>query len=562
MKFLDFTEKYWDVFNRHVCKYHALETAFIRTYSYDLDWYSLSKNVNIDWSEDLLDDFQDNWVWDELAANASIVWTPKLINKYKTRLDWHNLLRNRHLPISDSFLSEFTNIKYVIESNIYLNDELVEKYNLNLISNIQNQGDDYCEDLDIEEFIDRMNNNSSFSFYNKFLFRELDNESINLIYREALDYENRFFEISPLKNDKYGLTPEFIPVGGNIFGNYGENKLLDMNEEIEYANGSLVEGPSRLYECLRFALTSFYPVILISENVKKILECFIATKHQYVPIVLNDKKLVSNLKYYVLQMERDSLLQTLDFKNLQFKIKTKQKYFTEVYSEELLEIGSVRSYAELLELQKQKKTDGIEDRAISPTEYYSNNTYDIFTIDYAIVVSQRVKDAIEKYLPNQVLFKSMQRMHIKQTKQVEADNRESLGITLKKHNITKKKDYQFYQEKVARLSTQINIDGLPSLKDDEFSVIQKKLLVVIPDKFKSFYRKNKNIDDFQFLKISEFYIENGYSDVYPESYKSLIVAANGLGDFLGLLLKKKDDYKLDNKIYLFSHEDSMIEIFE
>jgi hypothetical protein len=93
------------------------------------------------------------------------------------------------------------------------------------------------------------------------------------------------------------------------------------------------------------------------------------------------------------------------------------------------------------------------------------------------------------------------------------------------------------------------------LEDDSFKYIEIELNVLLPQIFKNNYLKNSiKIKDYNFLSISDFYIENEYSDRYPETYKSVVIAENGLGDTLNLILERNSDYKLQNKIFEFLHE--------
>ena len=56
------------------------------------------------------------------------------------------------------------------------------------------------------------------------------------------------------------------------------------------------------------------------------------------------------------------------------------------------------------------------------------------------------------------------------------------------------------------------------------------------------------------LPVEEFYIENDYAPRHPESLNSVIIATNGVGDYIGLLPEKDNKTQLGETIYEFLHE--------
>ena len=68
---------------------------------------ALSDNTSLDWSEDLIDAFIENWYWDDLSRNEGIRWTKDMIIKYWDKLNLDELFRNPSLPWSFEFLMQF-----------------------------------------------------------------------------------------------------------------------------------------------------------------------------------------------------------------------------------------------------------------------------------------------------------------------------------------------------------------------------------------------------------------------------------------------------------------------
>jgi len=70
---------------------------------------SLSDNTSLEWSEELIDTFIENWCWDDLSKNIGVQWTEKMIIKYWDKLNLNELFRNPSLPWSFDFLIKFEN---------------------------------------------------------------------------------------------------------------------------------------------------------------------------------------------------------------------------------------------------------------------------------------------------------------------------------------------------------------------------------------------------------------------------------------------------------------------
>jgi hypothetical protein len=61
-------------------------------------------------------------------------------------------------------------------------------------------------------------------------------------------------------------------------------------------------------------------------------------------------------------------------------------------------------------------------------------------------------------------------------------------------------------------------------------------------------------EEFAWLPFEKFFIENSYAERHPESFKYCVVAENGGGDYIGFLLEKHDDYKLNEELVALMHE--------
>jgi hypothetical protein len=561
MKYQNFIDNYWERFLEHICQFHDIEISILEKYKYDLNWLAISRNKKINWNDEILEKFEDKLIWHELAWNEAITWTTELIEKFKRRLDWYYLGRNINLPISKEFISRHRKNIFIVEDNIYLNKELISYYNKNLLPKrelkpkLLSEGELKQLEKTLSEkgqYFSEMYEN----LYTQYIIKLLDWKPLQEILKSKFNYSQRYFQIKPIKKDIQGLTPEFQIKGKNYFENYMEGRgFFDIQEKIDLINGSLQEGLPRLYEVPRFSGMRFYPILIVSENLKRLMPKFKIAKHKFIPIKLIPDKLKSNLTFYILQLEYDIFTKRLDFKNIIFSQKYKKDYF-DSFKEKQLKKGQIKSYEEIQGQKSKLKKKGFNYSELVPSQYNSKSDLDIFTIQDKIIVNEFVKDEIERLFPNQVEFSSAQlfNIHIPQEKYDNKTSRVIDEIRIQSHKIEIDKDLLFYIEKKARIEERIQPFNLKD-NNDKFSKIEAKLEVVFPEEFKRDYIEEGEFDHgFQFLNISDFYINNEYSDRNPQTFNSVIFAENGIGDSLGLILKRESDYLLDNTVYEFYHE--------
>lgn len=69
----------------------TLSNAFMQGIVNEGAWKELSGDLN--WSEALLEKYQDNVDWQELSANRNVLWTIPMLQKFKHRINWDKLSR-------------------------------------------------------------------------------------------------------------------------------------------------------------------------------------------------------------------------------------------------------------------------------------------------------------------------------------------------------------------------------------------------------------------------------------------------------------------------------------
>lgn len=396
MKFEKFLLNHWDVFLRHICEYHPLGEYFLEKYEYELAWNSISKNRQMKWSQKILERFEDRFLWNELAWNEAIYWETPLIKRFKKRLDWYYLGRNKNLPITSEFINEHKKKILIIESNIHITPELKNEYGKELLPSLKSSTNSLLEDQlnNLENTLlsqSGLTRDSFKNLYEKYILGHLSEKSLEQIFDEKIDYSQRYFKINPIKNDIHGLTPEFQIDGKNVFEEFREGRgLFEITSKLKVVNGSLQEGPPRLYELPRFSGMSYYPILLVSENVKSVFESFKISNHKFIPVEIQPKKIKTDLVYYILQIEYDSFLKSADFHKLQFQKLTKNDWFGE-FNKEVLSNGEIKDYYSITSYTENLKTQGVKYSKLVPINYISNTDKDIFTIEGDVIVNEYVK---------------------------------------------------------------------------------------------------------------------------------------------------------------------------
>jgi|GEM_PF-161546 len=108
-----------------------------------IDWKSLSRDRDLDWSEEIIQKYEDYWDWIELSKNPSLKWSNELIEKFQDRWNWNLLsggeiqnlklcLPKNKMEITEEMISLFENkwnwIFLSGNPNISWSAELISKY--------------------------------------------------------------------------------------------------------------------------------------------------------------------------------------------------------------------------------------------------------------------------------------------------------------------------------------------------------------------------------------------------------------------------------------------------
>ena len=109
----------------------TLSNEFMQKIATEKAWEKLSEDFN--WSETLLEKYQDKVDWKWICRNVHIQWTIPMIQKFKNRIDWEKFSRHASKEVlTESFIEAFKDKWNWTElsgnTSLELTHELLEKF--------------------------------------------------------------------------------------------------------------------------------------------------------------------------------------------------------------------------------------------------------------------------------------------------------------------------------------------------------------------------------------------------------------------------------------------------
>ncbi len=138
----------------------TLSNEFMQKIATEKAWEKLSEDFN--WSECLLEKYQDKVDWQLVSENTNIQWTIPMIQKFKNRIDWDKFSayaddKTITEAVIDAFKDKWNWSELSKNGSLELSHELLEKY---------------ADSWDWEEIIDRYYNsffdNKGIDFYERY----------------------------------------------------------------------------------------------------------------------------------------------------------------------------------------------------------------------------------------------------------------------------------------------------------------------------------------------------------------------------------------------------------
>jgi len=144
----------------HIMATKVLSNEFMQKIMNEEAWKELSEDFN--WSEAMLEKYQDKVDWNEISENSNIRWTVPMIQKFKSRINWESISEN---------IDEKTLTENILET-------FKDKWNWHKLSSNERLSlsydllDKYADLWDWEEIINRYRNNvfegQAIEFYERY----------------------------------------------------------------------------------------------------------------------------------------------------------------------------------------------------------------------------------------------------------------------------------------------------------------------------------------------------------------------------------------------------------
>lgn len=307
---------------------------------------------------------------------------------------------------------------------------------------------------------------------------------------------------------------------------------------------------------------------LVSPKLKSILEQFSLPNHKFYPVTIHSKSYWygdEKRPYYLLVLS-DMNHDEIDLSNI--TVQNSANIFNSIDIINSQQSDALITFIEPNSLRFRSNSTG---SYLNDTEHYSTfihnipikNEYDLISYDgISFYMSKRLIDCLDE---NEITGYFVNYFHYPKFDNSSEERQAQLCI--------KSPDINKEQKNITRY--QIMRDSVQMIKKDAISFetyvktnqiqgiteLEKKLEVIFPDKYREFLDKKIRYQFFDSEREYDYYPEKmiekthySWINVYPKTHNGITIAANGLGDYLALILEDKSPYKLSSMIYKLEHE--------
>ena len=209
------------------------------------------------------------------------------------------------------------------------------------------------------------------------------------------------------------------------------------------------------------------------------------------PVILTPKKLTIDTKYYLLQLNHDTLTKEMEFESADFFFVTKgfkSKKYGDIP-------GKILSYEELQKKVNQLREVNGEITDVCPIQYRLKTDYDLhsFSVYGHFILNEFLKTALEQSLPGQMQFRSAQLLNIKMEEGAyQAKGHIHFHPSIESRvNALASADDLYYFSKKERLENNDALIQISGENGDPFLKKQIELNVIFPELFKKKFMDGK-----------------------------------------------------------------------
>lgn len=584
---------------------------FIKKYEDKLSkTYELQRNKGINWSEELINEFIDReWLdWSELYYNRELKISNRLYEEQK-----HNFITTKFIIAtdSDSITFKFTN-PYTIEKrhfenylkNWYSESDSLKVKNYGVLKpyigkEISSVSIDtlakYHEDFNWLNLTPYANLNWSWKTFkklysklekryipsNKKLFQILFDPILDSLKIDSLNNsfscKTRYYELNT-GEDKYGSLPE-VGVSHPSKSEYYVKDMFNFSDtfpetikDYYFQLGHSEEGPKRFSDILFLENDYGFTGFTCTERVKSVLENYNLPNHTFYPIEITLNSAwygTDTLPYYLFVTNNTSVIQKLKPSSIVLSNSNELFNETECYLSDSLDVRNKEDYLNFIDPKYKYK----HYKYCNLNEIQIENHFDILTLDnYKLYFSRRLIESLDSLQVEGIrLVKDYNvnwKMASPKTKiQLENIDKDFIEVIKTQRTIRLFEDADKRKQKIGEnfnyVKEYYRKNKLSKLSIQEKELIEKELEwnVIIPEEYRQYLlskeRPNlgKEFNEYDFFGIGEIeQVTKDWHKNIPQTCRALLIAGNGLGDYLGLLVEENSEFKLSNTVYKFEHE--------
>ncbi len=575
--------------------------------------YELQRNKGIHWNESLIKEFLDrDWLeWSELYFNRELTISKQLFEEVRKNFlttkfiigestDSVTFYYNHEYFTKERFFQDYLKHWYKEADSTRVNNyEALKQYFGFKISTVPVDSIiKYHEAFDWYDFtrfaeiswtwksfimlypyLYENNIPKNKSFYNRLLDIKIDSISLAEFYQQS-QAKSRLFEILT-SDDRYGSVPA-IDVGQE-----GYPYSIELMEEFNFQDsfpetlknfyfevGHSAEGPKRFLDIMFLDRGYAFPSFICSKKVKEIVESHILPSHKFYPIELVLDSYwygKDTLSYYLFVTNNSSLVEYIQPDSIKIKDSRELLIPFDTIDTDSLKFFSSIQFEKFMDPRYHRENYRYKQLAMVDIENY----FDLLTIDGTnLYVSKRLKNALTSAKINGVKYSKdysidwIFRIPESKDTSVRNDYRYDDDFSLNNQKTTilfdkakeKQKRLSKTSQSVSTIYKKLEKKTLDTL-EIQLIEMETRLDVILPEEYRKYLLTDlkpelgRKFREYDFLPISR--IERVGKEWYkniPQTYKGILIAENGLGDYLGFLLDENSDIKLSNTIYKFEHE--------
>lgn len=508
--------------------------------------------------------------WPYFINNQSLTISYEFVKKFSKFIELDMIIGGQKIDDLDLLLSKYTRLR-IYDFNPSLNDEIRNKYKDRIIS-VERENDISQDKYSEKIYTIKCINNPSFA--DDFNYRELvlkldkylDEGYIDKYMSKYFSFPGEYAILKPRNNDCFGLTPDFL-IPDDIYKSNKQinNEKIEEEEFITLKQGYSYEGKYRILNCVR--VSNHYhkePFLVMSQELFNIFSRLNLPHYISTRAKLLNKKIGVVTGFIAVFFPDNTLFQGVDLSvNINVALVGKiEKTQIQTYSivEEQLE-KVVRNKYHYYDYRD--NMNGIVSKS-GITNFRPIIEKDLYTYLGQIILTKKARYILDTCGLGPFSWESIFPAsfipvgdEFKYTHTI-VDN--------KYFPINKNTEDDFYELKLIRLYS--SEAKRPEIRTaNTIQELEAISGTVFPDAFKKDYKSDEviivstdnGLREFSYLPVRELSTDHDFYHSHPKTYRAYLIAKDGGGDYIALLLHRDSDFKLSEDLYLFDHENGEIE---